>query len=189
MRTAIASILAITALVGLAGCESSAQPSTAALLGYQVDAARERSVWLTRDGVQIHSAAARPVAIALPGWIYAGAPHCPPGFALGPNGEVVVTSNVIPTLWRIDGETLAVTTHELALDVDQDKDVGFAAVIYASEQRAFIAYSGTQRSVWRIDSSLKSASRLAGGDLQRPARGRPVACADYARRLGQANLD
>jgi hypothetical protein len=186
MRNAIASVLA--ALV-VAGCESSVQPRAAAVLSYQVDAARERSVWLTREGVQIHSAAKPPVAIALPGWMYVGAPHCPPGFALGPKGEIVVTSNVIPTLWRVDGETLAVTTHELALDVDRDKDVGFAGVIYAAEERAFVAYSGTQRSVWKIDASLKSASRLAAVDLLRPGKGRPVACSDYARRLAQLSID
>jgi len=186
MRNAIASIL--SALV-VAGCDSTAGPSVSKVLSYQVDAARERSVWLTRDGVQIHSAAARPVTIELPGWIYAGAPHCPPGFALGPKGEIVVTSNVVPALWRVDGETLAVTIHELALDVDRDKDVGFAAVIYAAEERAFVAYSGTQRSVWKIDASLKSASRLAAVDLQRPGKGRPVACSDYARRLARLSID
>ena len=185
MRTAFAAIIA---LVVLAGCESNAQPSGAGMLGYQVDEARNRSVWLTRDGVQIHGAA-RPLAIALPGWTYAGAPHCPPGVAVGAQGEVVVTSNVIPTVWRIDAETLAVTTHSLALDADQDKDVGFAAVVYVPEERAFIAYSQTQRSVWKIDAALRTATRLAAVDLQRPAKGRPLACADFARRLAQPRID
>jgi hypothetical protein len=190
MRTATF-IFAVIAMVVLAGCDNSTQPSAAAMLGYQVDAARERSAWLTREGVQIHSAAARPVRIELPGWIYAGAPYCPPGIALGPKGEVVVTSNVIPTLWRIDGETLAVTTHPLSLDVDQDKDVGFAAVIYAAEEGAFIAYSQTQRSVWKIDASLKAATRVAAVDLDRPAaaNGRLKDCASYARRLSQPRIE
>jgi hypothetical protein len=186
MRNAIA---AIAALVVLAGCESNAQPSAAAILGYQVDEGRARSVWLTREGLQIHSAAARPVAIELPGWAYAGAPHCPPGLAIGPQGEIVVTSNVIPTVWRIDPGTLAVSVHSLALDVDRDKDVGFAALVYAAEERAFIAYSQTQRSVWKVDAALRTATRLAAVDLQRPARGRPLACAELARRLTQPRID
>jgi hypothetical protein len=176
MRTAIAAI----ALVVL-GCESSAQPSAAGLLAYQVDEQRSRSVWLTREGVQIHSAAARPVAIALPGWIYAGAPHCPPGLAIGSKGEIVVTSNVIPTLWRIDAASQAMTVHSLALDADQDKDVGFAAVIYAPEQRVFLAYSEGQRSVWKIDAGLTVASKVAAADFNHARSGKP--CAEYVRRL------
>lgn len=188
MRTAIAAILA---LIALAGCErdSNVQPSAAGTLGYRVDEERLRSVWLTRDGVQIHSAAARPVAVDLPGWIYAGEPHCPPGLAVGSKGEIVVTSNVIPTLWRIDPATLAVTIHPLTLDADLDKDVGFAAMVYVAEQRAFLAYSDGQRSVWKIDAALKSASRLAAVDLQRPVKGRPLACSEFARRLAQPNID
>ena len=77
MRTAIASILAVTALVGLAGCESSAQPVNRSILGYQVDEARNRSLWLTREGVLVHSATAEPRLVPLPGWVYAGAPSCP----------------------------------------------------------------------------------------------------------------
>jgi hypothetical protein len=186
MRTAIASILAVTALVGLAGCESNAQPGNRSILGYQVDEARNRSLWLTREGVLVHSAAAQPRLVALPGWVYAGAPSCPPHLAIGPGGEVVVTSNVLPTLWRIDPETLAVTVHPLALDADNDKDVGFAAIVHSPGPKSFIAYSSEQRSLWRIASDLKSAARIAKVDLRearrtRGARGTP--CADLNRRL------
>ena len=187
MRNAIALILAAFAV---AGCESGTSPSVATMLTYQADTVRNRSVWLTREGVQIHSAAAQAVTIELPDWIYAGAPYCPPSLAIGPSGEVVVTSNVIATLWRIDGETLAVTAHPLSLDVDRDKDVGFAAVVYVAEERAYIAYSQTQRSVWKIDGSLKAATRIATADLDRPAtNGRLKDCASYARRLSQPRMD
>ena len=57
MRNAIASILAAATLAGLAGCESNAVPSASSMLGYQVDTIRDRSVWLTREGVLIHSTA------------------------------------------------------------------------------------------------------------------------------------
>lgn len=191
MRTAIAAVLALTTLVGVAGCESNAQPGATKILGYQVDAARNRSVWLTREGVQIHGAAMQPVSVGLPGWLYAGAPHCPPAVALGPAGEIVVTSNVIPTLWRIDAETFVVTEHPLVLDSDQDKDVGFAAMVYAPEQRAYIAYSDTQRSLWKVDASLRTAVKLAATALERPrqAKARSATCADLARRLAQPRID
>jgi hypothetical protein len=188
MRNAIASALAALAV---AGCESSVGPSHSTMLGYQVDGERNRSVWLTREGVQIHSAAAQPVSVGLPGWIYAGGPHCPPALALGPQGEVVVTSNVIPTLWRIDPESLTVTVHPLVLDSDQDKDVGFAAVVYAPEQRAYMAYSEIQRSTWKVDASLTGASKLAAVAVERPrsAKARYTACADLGRRFGQPRID
>ena len=179
MRTAIAAILTAAAL---AGCESSTGPTVSSLLRYQVDPARERSVWLTRQGVSIYSAAAQPVNVELPGWSYAGAPNCPPDLTVGPKGEIVVTSNVLQTLWRIDAESLAVTVHPLQLDADMDKDVGFAAVIYSPERAAFIAYSGVQRSVWKIDPALKTGERIGRVDLQQP-RLRGGRCADLARRL------
>jgi len=186
MRTAIASILTVIALVGLAGCESSARPGASAMLGYRIDAARERSLWLMREGVLIHSAAARPKLVTLPDWIYAGPPHCPPDLAVGPKGEIVVTSNVLPTLWRIDPETLAVTVHAITLDVDTDKDVGFAAVVYSPEQAAFLVYSGVQRSVWKIDSGLKSGTRIARDGMHEARRvlgRRGMPCADLVWRL------
>ena len=183
MKTAIAAIFAVTVLVG---CESSTGPNVSSVLRYQVDAERERSVWLTREGVVIHSAAARPVVIELPGWVYAGAPHCPPDVALGARGEVVVTSNVVQTIWRIAPETLAVTVHPLALDADMDKDVGFAAIVYSAEQSAFIAYSGVQRSVWKIDAALKTGTKLAHAELRELPRARNTVsrpCKDLSRRL------
>ena len=187
MKTAIAAILIVAAF---SGCENSG-PSASSLLRYQVDAERERSVWLTRDGVQIHSAAAWPVKVELPGWSYAGAPYCPPSLAVGPNGEVVVTSNVVPTVWRIDATTLAVSTHELTLSADQDKDVGFAALVYAPEQGVYVAYSETQRSVWKIDPALSRAVKVAAVDFDRSraARARHAGCADLARRLTQPAID
>ena len=187
MRNAIASVLAVSAIIGLAGCEGGAQPAARSILGYQLDEARQRSVWLTRDGVQIHSAAARPVSLVLPDWTYAGAPHCPPAVALGPAGEIVVTSNVAPTLWRIDADTLAVTVRPVALASDQDKDVGFAALVYAPERHAYLAYSETLRSVWVVDVALTGAVKVAAG-LERPraAKTRRSGCAELAHRLEQS---
>src|SRR5512134_3582514 len=83
----------------------------------QVDAGRNRVWFLTQAGVFVHDAS-RPerVAVTLPGWVTVGAADgCPPDMALGPKGEALVTSNIVPTLWRIDPDTLAVSVHPLAL--------------------------------------------------------------------------
>lgn len=79
---------------------------------------------------------------------------------LGPDGEAVVTSNVVPVLWRIDPETLAVSMHELALDADQDKNVGFSSLVYSAEHGAFFAMSDAQGSMWQIDRLLRNGRKL-----------------------------
>jgi len=189
MRKAIASIVISTALAGLAGCEGNAVPNASPMLRVQIDASHERSYGLTREGVVIQSASGSRQFVSLPGWLWVDAPHCPPDIALGPEGEAVITSNVVPTLWRIDPQTLAVTVHPLTLDSDRGKDLGFAALAYSAEQATFVAYSGVQRSVWKIDPRLKSAAKIADSDLNRPrqaqrsATARPTPCGDLGKRL------
>jgi hypothetical protein len=83
-----------------------------------------------------------------------------PDLALGPRGEAVVTSNVVPTLWRIDPETLAVSVHALALDSDTDKEVGFSGLVYSPGHEAFFAVSDAHGSLWRIDPQLETARKI-----------------------------
>ncbi len=130
----------------------------------RVDAERGRVWILTSRGVAVYDAAAheRLRRVLLPGWINAGEPYgCLPDLTLGPIGEAVIPSNVIPVLWRIDPITLAVTKHELRLDTDNDKDVGFTEVRYSPEQGEFIAVSGMHRTVWRIDRELRYSHKTA----------------------------
>lgn len=188
MRNAIASILSAASLIALMGCDSSAQPMASSMLSYQVDSTNQRSWWLTRDGVVVHGAAsAKGRSIELPGWLWAASPVCPPDLALGPDGEAVVTSNVTPTVWRIDPDTLAVTVHELRLSADNDKDVGFAAIVYVPEQAAFLAYSESPRSVWKIDRQLSRATKVSNTDLSRMRSARSISlrgpCAEVSQRL------
>ena len=145
------SLLAVS-LVALAGCDSrfeTNQPSGAvpamseSNVRYQVDAARGRIWWLTREGVFVHDVQApQKRFVAIPGWVSVDVAYaCPAALALGPNGEALVTSNVLPTVWKIDPETLVVSEHALALDADQDKDVGFSGLAYSSDHAAFFAVS------------------------------------------------
>lgn len=53
--------------------------------------------------------------VALPDWQWAGEPYsCDAAIAVGPGGEVLVTSDVVPTLWRID--PLLRRAQKIALD-------------------------------------------------------------------------
>lgn len=190
MRTAIAGILAALSIAGLAGCDSHAEANQPLMLRYQVDSGRGRSWWLLTDGVLLNSASKPRQVVPLPGWLWAAQPVCPPDLALGPNGEAVVTSNVISILWRIDPQTLAVSAHDLKLDSDTDKDVGFAAVVYSPEHGAFFAYSEVQRSVWKIDRQLMRGTKVANADLSRarsPRRAPSIygPCAELRQRLAR----
>ena len=82
-----------------------------------------------------------------------------------------MTSNVLPVLWKIDPDTLAVSVHRLQLDADADKDVGFSGLAYSERDGAYFAVSELHGSLWRIDPMLRRAQKIA---LSEPARG---ACA------------
>jgi hypothetical protein len=130
----------------------------------QLDAQRNRVWLLTDEGVVIYDAAApdKVLPVPLPGWQFAGEPYgCLPDLALGPKGEAVISSDVVPVLWRVDPTSLAVTRHELQLDADTDKDVGFTVLTYLPEQGEFLAVSGLHGTVWRIDGQLLQAHRMS----------------------------
>lgn len=98
--------------------------------------------------------------IALPGWVAAGKQYsCPPDLVLDRSGTAFVSSNVLPVIWRIEGERFEVARLELALDADQDKDFGFSSLAFAPDG-TLVARSGLG-SVWRIDLRASSAARIS----------------------------
>jgi hypothetical protein len=172
MRNGIAPLSLLAAsIIAFGGCDSRVETNQASraaaasepTVRYQVDTAHGRIWWLTPDGVFVHDARApQKIAVPIPGWQWAGEPYgCLPALALGPNGEALVTSDVIPTVWKIDPDTLAVSEHSLVPDSDADKDVGYTALAYSSEHAAFFAVSGLHGSLWRIDPSLTRAQKVA----------------------------
>lgn len=172
-------------MVSSGGCDIGAAPSTQASLPklapqsqspdvrYRVDPARHR-IWVLTDGGVFLYDLTKPqrVAIALPDWLWVGTAYgCLPDLALGPKGEAVITSNVVPTLWTVHPETLAVSVHPLALDADTDKDVGFSGLAYSAEQRAFFAVSDAHGSLWRIDPLFTKAQKIGLSEPVRAACG------------------
>jgi len=166
-------IVFLPVLVALGGCDSRAAPlqeapsstpqrSEVRLDRHQMDLVRNRVWVLTESGVVLYRNARRErVVIPLPEWLWVGAPYgCPPDLALGPKGEAIVTSNVVPTLWRIDPETLEVTIHRLELDADTDKDVGFSEVAFSSRHGKYFAVSAKHGSVWSVDPLLGKAHKV-----------------------------
>jgi hypothetical protein len=135
-------------------------------------AAAERTWILNGDGLFAQTARGPRIAVKLPDWQWVHEPYaCPPAITIGPRGEALVTSNVLPMLWKIDPQTLAVTVHSLELDADSDKDVGFSGLVYSARDNAYFAVSELHGTLWRIDPLLRRAQKIA---LSEPARG---ACA------------
>ena len=126
--------------------------------------------WVIEAGNLFLEAPGKPRrAVEVPGWVWAGEPYaCAPAIAIGPRGEAIVTSNVLPVLWKIDPDTLAVSVHRLELDADHDKDVGFSGLVYSERNGAYFAVSELQGSMWRIDPLLRRAQKVA---LSGPVRG------------------
>jgi hypothetical protein len=132
-------------------------------------AAAEQTWVFDGDGVYVQQARKPRLEVKLPGWQWAHEPYaCPPAIAIGPRGEALVTSNVLPVLWKIDPQTLAVTVHSLELDADLDKDVGFSGLVYSARDGAYFAVSELHGTLWRIDPLLRRAQKIA---LSEPVRG------------------
>ncbi len=145
MSNGTIAVLLSASILSIAGLD---QPGAAS--------ARDRAWQLTRDGV-----IAGKTAVPIPGWVLARASFaCAPDLAVGPKGEAVITSNVVPTLWRVDPATLAVTEHPLKLDTDSDKDVGFTRLLYSPKHAAYFAVSQAHGSLWRIDTQLQRAQKI-----------------------------
>ena len=142
------------------------------------DAVRDR-IWAIDDGaVMLYDGRTRTLVkkIVLPDWTYVIDKYsCSPDLAVDWAGNVLVSSNVMPALWRIDAETLAVNRIDIVLEYDNDKDVGFTGLLSVSANELF-AISAIHGSLWRIDLHSRSGAKL---DLPTPVKG---ACA-----LGFAN--
>ena len=157
--------------------------SAAVLLAVCGSAAAEPS-WVIDAGELFFQEQGKPRrAVTLPGWQWAAQPYaCAPAIALGPRGEVIVTSNVLPVLWKIDAGTLTVSVHALELDADTDKDVGFSGLVYSERNGAYFAVSELTRTLWRIDPLLRRAQKVG---LSEPLRG---ACAVSVQRQGRPSV-
>jgi hypothetical protein len=136
------------------------------------DDARKRVYVLVHDGVDVlEPSTRRKVAhITLPGWIWVGEKYsCPPDIALAPEGDILVTSNVVPVIWRIEHQTLATTRHELALEQDTDRDIGFTRLRWSQNLRTFVATTDLGAR-WHIDHSLSNAQKVSNAPAGHAAR-------------------
>jgi len=98
--------------------------------------------------------------VILPDWVLAGPRDaCAPDLVLDASGAAVVSSNVLPVLWRIDPQRFEVKQIFLTLDRDTDKDVGFTGLVFAADG-TLTASGATFASAWRIDLASGRATRM-----------------------------
>jgi hypothetical protein len=137
------------------------------------DAPRKRAYALVIDGLEVRDAGTRRklALVPLPRWTWADEAYsCPPDIALTPDGDVLVTSNVVPVIWRINWRTLTATVHPLSLDADEDKDIGFVRLRWSPDLRAYVATTELG-SDWHVDPGLTAARKASPGSAARRCGG------------------
>lgn len=100
--TAVRLTMAV-ALLAVSSTSAVADPDPGVLKSL-ADGAGKRTYVLVRDGVEVRDTGSRrKVAfVALPDWVWVGEKYsCPPAIALAPEGDILVTSNVVPVVWRV----------------------------------------------------------------------------------------
>jgi hypothetical protein len=124
------------------------------------DAVRSRLWVLDLEHVHVYDIAKR-VRIGrmpLPNWSVAEL-ICPPDMALDRSGNVLVSDNTQPTLWRIDADTFRFTGHPLRLVGSENVDIGFGALAFATDGSLY-GIAATGGTLWRIDVESASAQRV-----------------------------
>jgi hypothetical protein len=152
-----------TGLPALARAEALRWEETLPALRIQVDASRHRVWVLNLDGVYLYDSRTRKLAgrVELPEWVVVNEAFvCVPDLVIAASGAALVTSNILPVIWEIDGASMAVRQHKLTLDADNDKDVGFTALSFGRDGRDLLAVSSHLGSTWRIDLAADSAQKV-----------------------------
>lgn len=157
--------------IAVAGCDGSeelqasyAAPNAALWQPLQVktDPVSGRRYELTWGAVRVYDAAtSRPIGrIALPG-AFGVAAHGvrEPDLAIAPSGDLIVSSNIQPTIWRINASTLQVARQDIALQAEADRDFGFTRLHWSHDGQLY-ATSSISGSEWRIDLAQGTAEKL-----------------------------
>jgi len=173
MSKYLAAILIVPAAVALSGSFDSqpTAPQAAAerempreqALRVTFDLARGRRWELHWDGVLAYDMASGELVrhVRLPGATFSAAREsCLPGILLGRSGDLMVSSNAQPRLWRVSPARFEVEVYDLALAIDDDKDFGFGKLAWSPGARTLDAVSSPMGATWRIDLSTATAIKL-----------------------------
>ena len=162
-------------IAALVAAWCAAVPSIDAAAVEAADEARGRVYAVAGEGLEVRDArtGARIASLALQDWFVVRPEYaCPPAIALGPKGAVVVTSNAMATVWRVDPESLRVTRHRLLRDADLGRDFGFTRLRWSPESQAYVA-TADDGARWEIEASLTRAWKRGDAEGRRMQACRP----------------
>jgi hypothetical protein len=129
-------------------------------LRVRVDRKRERVWLLTLDRVEIYDSRKRTLLrrILLPGWSVADSVGAP-DMVLDQSGAAIISHNVEPRFWLIDGESFGLREQEIRLLEHENLAIGFSMLTLAPEGDlvAIDAFAGAS---WRIDLRNGSAQKV-----------------------------
>ena len=174
MSKYLAAILIVPAAVALTGsldfqpavAQASAEREAPRPQAVRValDLARGRRWELHWDGLLAYDMASGELVrhVQLPGAIFSAAREsCPPDIVLGRLGDVLVSSNAQPRLWRVSPARFEVEVFDLALAGDDDKDFGFGYLAWGPGEGTLQAVSSPMGEAWRLDLATATAVKLA----------------------------
>jgi hypothetical protein len=129
-------------------------------LRVKTDTARNRLWVLGVDGVRVYDSTTRVLvrAIALPNWSVSKY-ECAPDLVLDSSGSALVSSNVQPTLWRIQGASFEVTEHAISLVGKERWDIGFGPLAFGANGYVY-GLTSNGISLWKIDLPGAKASMM-----------------------------
>jgi len=155
------------------------------VLRIRIDARRDRLWVLTFDAVYLYELGTGRLIqrTALPTLFYFKK-HCFADMAVDHTGAAFISSTLEPMLFRVDGDTFTLTTLNIDVGADANKDFGFNALTFVGDGRVLLAASSALGQLWRIDTGRMQAIRV---NISSPIRG---ACALSAvERMGPRGID
>lgn len=152
-------------LLAAGGCGNEVNRSVGAEARVEQDALRVRAdakrgrLWvLGLDDLRVYDSAGKRLIrkVELPGWSVARF-ICDPDLALDASGSAIVSSNAQPRLWRVDGNSFAVSEQVMVLQEREHWDIGFGALAFAPDGTLY-AMTSIANSLWKVDAAGADAS-------------------------------
>jgi hypothetical protein len=129
-------------------------------LRVRIDRKRERVWVLSLDRVDVYDSRRRTLVrrILLPGWSVADSVGAP-DIVLDRSGAAIISHNVEPRFWQIDGTSFILREHEIRLLGHENLAIGFSTLTLAPEG-VIVAIDAFVGAPWRIDLRSGSAQKV-----------------------------
>ncbi|MGQ0523563.1 MAG: hypothetical protein ACT4P8_07890 [Betaproteobacteria bacterium] len=128
------------------------RPDARNVLRSRTDTARGRVWVLGLDGqVRVYDdRSKKPLRqIALPGWLVVRT-QCMPDLIFDRTGFVLVSSNVMPWIWRIDADTFEMKVHQIRMPGREGLDFGFSTLALGAKGNLY-GLAPSAQSLWSVD--------------------------------------